>query len=51
MLGGDWPVSNLCGGYAKSWNAYEEILSKVLSDKELELIQSKNAIQFYKLKP
>ena len=51
MLGGDWPVSNLCGGYAKSWNAYNDILSNSVSTKELEMIQSKNAIQFYNLQP
>jgi len=51
MLGGDWPVSNLCGGYAKSWNAYHDVLSNILSTKELDMVQSQNAIQFYKLQP
>jgi len=49
MMGGDWPVVELCGGYKKSWEAYTQILSKLVSDKDLELIYSKNAIHFYNL--
>jgi len=49
MIGGDWPVVLLCGGYAKSWNMYHEILSKNLADKDLEQIYAKNAIGFYQL--
>jgi len=49
MMGGDWPMVELCGGYTKSWQAYEQILSKNLSTSELDFIFYQNAIGFYKL--
>jgi len=49
MMGGDWPVVELCGGYSKSWMAYNEILSRNLSSNELEFIHFRNANRFYKL--
>jgi L-fuconolactonase len=49
MIGGDWPVVNLCGGYQKSIATYLEILQKNLSEKETDQILSKNAIRFYRL--
>jgi L-fuconolactonase len=49
VRGGDWPVVELCGGYSKSWQAYEEILSRSLSSKEMVRIFGENAVLFYGL--
>jgi L-fuconolactonase len=49
MVGGDWPVSILAGGYGKAWGAYREALSYHPADVQ-EQVLSKSAITFYGLK-
>jgi L-fuconolactonase len=46
MLGGDWPVSVLAGGYAKAFDAYRQILVE-RSPAEREQISYKTAMAFY----
>jgi len=46
MLGGDWPVSVLAGGYVKAITAYKQILSE-RSLAEQEQILYKTAMAFY----
>ena len=48
MLGGDWPVSVLAGGYVKAFRAYNQILSE-RSLAEQEQISHKTAMAFYNL--
>jgi L-fuconolactonase len=47
FCGGDWPVSLLAGSYTKSWNAYIDVLSKILNEAQQENIFYNNAINFY----
>jgi L-fuconolactonase len=49
MLGGDWPVVDLCGGYEKSFSSYLEILKGCLSESGIQKIAAKNAIEIYAL--
>jgi L-fuconolactonase len=46
MLGGDWPVSILAGGYAKAFDIYKHILAE-RSPAEQEQISHKTAMAFY----
>ena len=46
MLGGDWPVSVLAGGYVKAFDAYKQILAE-RSQAEQEQISYKTAMAFY----
>jgi L-fuconolactonase len=48
MLGGDWPVSVLAGGYVKALSAYKQILAE-RSPSEQEQISYKTATAFYGL--
>ena len=48
MLGGDWPVSVLAGGYGKAWAAYRSILAGYPADVQTKVL-SGTAIQFYGL--
>jgi L-fuconolactonase len=50
MLGGDWPVSVLAGGYVKAWTAYRAILTGYPADVQ-QAIFSKTAIRFYGINP
>jgi len=50
MLGGDWPVSVLAGGYIKAWTAYRAILASYPADAR-EAISSKTAMRFYGVNP
>jgi len=50
MLGGDWPVSVLAGGYVKAWTAYRAILTSYPTDVR-EAISSKTATHFYGVNP
>lgn len=49
MVGGDWPVSVLAGGYGKAWAAYREALSHHPADVQ-EQVLSQTAISFYGLR-
>jgi L-fuconolactonase len=49
FCGGDWPVSLLAGSYTKSWNAYIDVLSKILNETQQENIFYNNAINFYSI--
>ena len=48
MVGGDWPVSVLAGGYVKAWAAYRSILAGYPADVQTKVL-SGTAIQFYGL--
>lgn len=48
MMGGDWPICNLAGGYIKTWNIYRSLISE-LSQIEQTMILELNARKFYKL--
>jgi len=48
MCGGDWPVCNLAGGYAKAWGIYREVLG-VLSPEEQDVVLSRTANKCYSL--
>jgi L-fuconolactonase len=50
MLGGDWPVSVLAGGYIRAWTAYRAILTSYPADVQ-EAISSNTAMRFYGIKP
>ena len=39
MLGGDWPVSVLAGGYVKAWSAYRSILAGYPADVQTKVLQ------------
>jgi L-fuconolactonase len=48
MVGGDWPVSVLAGGYVKAFTAYKQILSeRPLATQEQILY--KTAMSFYNI--
>jgi L-fuconolactonase len=49
FCGGDWPVSLLAGGYAKTWQAYKELIHALVADKDREKIYRLNAETFYRL--
>ena len=46
MLGGDWPVSVLAGGYGKAFSAYRTVLAD-RTPEEREQIHHKTAAAFY----
>ena len=48
MLGGDWPVAVLAGGYVKAWTAYRSILAGYPADAQTKVL-SGTAIKFYGL--
>jgi L-fuconolactonase len=48
MVGGDWPVAVLAGGYGKAWAAYRSILAGYPADVQTKLL-SGTAIEFYGL--
>jgi L-fucono-1,5-lactonase len=50
MLGGDWPVSVLAGGYVKAWTVYRTILASYPVDVQ-EAVFSKTAMHFYGINP
>ncbi|WP_313516101.1 amidohydrolase family protein [Sphingobacterium sp.] len=50
FCGGDWPVSLLAGSYTNTWMIYQNILTKLLTDSELEDVFYKSAYSFYNLK-
>lgn len=49
FCGGDWPVSLLGGSYTKTWTAYKNIITALLSRDEREKVFCNNALQFYKI--
>ena len=50
FTGGDWPVSLLAADYTTTWQFYNEVLSSLLSNEELEKVLFANAVEFYNLK-
>jgi L-fuconolactonase len=48
MVGGDWPVSVLAGGYGKAWAAYRSILASYPAAVQAKVL-SGTAIEFYGL--
>jgi L-fuconolactonase len=48
MVGGDWPVAVLAGGYGKAWDAYRSILAGYPADAQTKVLRG-TAIQFYGL--
>jgi len=49
FCGGDWPVSLLAGGYAKTWETYISLLEKLLNPAAQEKVLYGNAKLFYNL--
>ena len=49
FCGGDWPVSLLAGSYSQIWNAYKNIMDRLLNKEEIEKVFWKNAVRFYGL--
>ena len=49
MLGGDWPVSVLAGGYVKAFTVYKQILAE-RSQAEQEQISYETAQAFYNVR-
>jgi len=49
FCGGDWPVSLLAGSYEKVWEAYREIIRKLLDEEGCEKVLYTNASRFYRL--
>lgn len=49
FCGGDWPVCLLAGSYAKTWQAYREILGEELDEADEQKILFHNAVDFYHL--
>ena len=39
MVGGDWPVAVLAGGYGKAWAAYRSILAGYPADVQTKVLQ------------
>jgi len=50
FLGGDWPVSLLAGSYAYTWKQYQDALTNLLNQKQLNAVCYENAAAFYDLK-
>jgi L-fuconolactonase len=50
MYGGDWPISELAGGYARAWDAVPALLSK-LSARERTEVLGGTATRVYRLSP
>ena len=48
MYGGDWPISELAGGYERSWDAMSTILSEVSAD-ERDAILGITATRCYRI--
>lgn len=46
MVGGDWPVSVLAGGYVKAWTAYREVLATYGADVQNQILH-RTAAGFY----
>ena len=49
FCGGDWPVSLLAGGYARTWKTYTTLLEKLLDPADQEKVLYGNAKLFYNL--
>lgn len=49
LCGGDYPVSLLAEGYARTWQMYQTILDQLLSLPERESVYWENANKFYNL--
>ena len=39
MVGGDWPVAVLAGGYGKAWDAYRSILAGYPADVQTKVLE------------
>ncbi|MYS70911.1 amidohydrolase family protein, partial [Streptomyces sp. SID5926] len=50
MYGGDWPISLLAGGYARTWEAMSELLAPLTPDERAAVLGS-TATRFYRLDP
>ncbi|MFD8540283.1 amidohydrolase family protein [Streptomyces rubrogriseus] len=50
MYGGDWPISLLAGGYARTWEAMCELLAPLAPDERAAVLGS-TATRFYRLDP
>ncbi|HTI09907.1 MAG TPA: amidohydrolase family protein [Puia sp.] len=49
FCGGDWPVSLLAGSYGQIWEAYRDIIGRLLGEGGRVKVLYKNAQHFYKL--
>jgi len=49
FCGGDWPVSLLAGGYARTWKTYVNILEELLTPESQNKVLFNNAARFYDL--
>jgi len=49
FCGGDWPVSLLAGSYIKTWEVYQEVIGKLLSEEQQDKVYNENAVEFYQL--
>jgi len=50
MCGGDWPVSLLAGSYPYTWNVYEKVINRLITDPvDLQLVRQGTAAVFYGL--
>jgi L-fuconolactonase len=50
MVGGDWPVFVLAGGYVKTWTAYRSILGALPVQDQTEILRG-TASRFYGVQP
>lgn len=50
MCGGDWPVSLLAGSYPYTWNVYEKVITRLITDPvDLQMVRQGTAAVFYGL--
>lgn len=50
MCGGDWPVSLLAGTYSYTWNIYDKVISRLVSDPAEQIkVKQRTASSFYGL--
>jgi len=47
MYGGDWPISELAGGYARTWAAVEALLAPLGASERAEVL-GETALRFYR---
>lgn len=50
FCGSDWPLALLAGGYVRTWQLYNTVLSGLLNTQQLQDVFYHNGIRFYNLK-
>lgn len=51
LVGGDWPMSLLAGGYDRVADGLRTVLAETFDARELALVEGGTAIEFYRLPP